>query len=153
MPEFYEQAFGRLPIRHLTPAWFMSVLHLYQRPYTRVVKRTFDLILASIGLVILAPLFPLIALLVRLTPGPAIYRQVRLGEGGRPLTILKFRTMRVDAEANGHAWATEQDPRINRLGRVLRKTRLDEIPQLWNVLRGDMSIVGPRPSAPSTSRS
>ena len=148
LPEFYEQAFGRLPIRHLTPAWFMSVFHLYQRPYTRVVKRTFDLIVASIGLVILAPLFPLIALLVRLTPGPAIYRQVRLGEGGRPFTILKFRTMRVDAEANGHAWATEQDPRINRLGRVLRKTRLDEIPQLWNVLKGDMSIVGPRPERP-----
>ena len=148
LPEFYEQAFGRLPIRNLTPAWFMSVLHLYQRPYSRVVKRTFDLSIATFALVVLAPLFPLIALLVRLSSGPAIYRQTRLGEFGRLFTIYKFRTMRVDSEENGHVWAVERDPRVTKIGRLLRKTRLDEIPQLWNVIKGDMSIVGPRPERP-----
>jgi exopolysaccharide biosynthesis polyprenyl glycosylphosphotransferase len=149
LPELYEQAFGQLPVRQLTAAWFMSVLHLYQRPYSRLLKRTFDVAVAAAALFVLAPLFPLIALLVRRTPGPAIFRQTRLGEGGRHFTILKFRTMREDAEADGApAWAAEDDPRATAVGRLLRRTRLDELPQLWNVLRGDMSIVGPRPERP-----
>ena len=148
LPEFYEHAFGRVPVRHLTPAWFMSVLHLYQRPYTRVVKRAFDLVVASVGLVLTAPLIPFLALLVRRTPGPVIFRQTRLGEGGRHFTMYKFRTMRQDAEEAGALWAEERDPRITSVGRFLRKTRLDELPQLWNVVRGDMSIVGPRPERP-----
>jgi len=95
------------------------------------------------------PLLPLIAFLVRWTPGPIIYRQTRLGEGGRPFTIYKFRTMVVDAEASGQPeWATEGDKRVTPVGRVLRRAHLDEIPQLWNVLKGDMSIVGPRPERP-----
>ena len=149
LPEFYEHAFGRVPVRHLTPAWFMSVLHLYQRPYSRLSKRAFDVVVVAIGLVLTAPLFPLIALLVSRTPGGVIYRQTRLGEGGRPFTIFKFRTMRDRAEELGSAtWAAENDPRVTRVGRVLRKTRLDELPQLLNVLRGNMSIVGPRPERP-----
>jgi lipopolysaccharide/colanic/teichoic acid biosynthesis glycosyltransferase len=88
----------------------------------------------------------LIALLIRLdSPGPAFFRQERLGKDGRPFIILKFRSMRLDAEKNGPQWADKDDPRCTRLGRILRKSRLDEIPQLWNILKGEMSFVGPRP--------
>src|SRR5690242_6756889 len=122
----------------------MSVLHLYQRPYSRVVKRTFDVVVAALALLLLAPLFPLLALLVKRTPGPVIFRQTRLGEGGRHFTMFKFRTMRENAEEPGHpAWACVADPRVTGIGRLLRRTRLDELPQLWNVLRGDMAVVGP----------
>jgi exopolysaccharide biosynthesis polyprenyl glycosylphosphotransferase len=148
LPEFYEHAFARVPVRNVTDAWFMSVLHLYQRSYTRAAKRTFDLVVASVGLLLTAPLFPLVALLVRHSDGPIFYRQTRLGENGRYFSILKFRTMTVDAERDGAAWAQECDPRTTTVGRVLRRTRLDEIPQLLNVLRGEMSIVGPRPERP-----
>ena len=149
LPEFYEHAFGRLPVRHLTPTWFMAVLHLYQRPYTRFAKRTFDVIVAGLGLLLTAPLFPIVALLVKQTRGPVVFRQTRLGEGGRPFTIYKFRTMREHAEEPGRPlWAEERDPRVTGVGRFLRMTRLDELPQLWNVLKGDMSIVGPRPERP-----
>ena len=103
---------------------------------------------ASGVLLMVAPLLPLIALLVRRTPGPAVFRQVRLGEGGKPFTIYKFRTMMTDAEPDGAVWAMERDPRVTDVGRFLRKTRLDELPQLWNVLKGDMSFVGPRPERP-----
>jgi exopolysaccharide biosynthesis polyprenyl glycosylphosphotransferase len=153
LPELYEHAFGRVPIRQLTPAWFMSVLHLYQRPYTRIAKRTFDFMVALIGLLITSPLLPVIALIVAQSKGPVIYRQKRLGEGGRIFTMYKFRTMRVDAEDEGSAeWAKELDPRATRAGRWLRRARLDELPQLWNVLKGDMSIVGPRPERPEFSQ-
>ena len=148
LAEFHEQAFGRVPVRHLNAAWFMSVLHFYRRPYGRFAKRAFDLVVAALGLVVTAPLFPLVALLVRRTPGPAIFRQQRLGEGGRAFTIYKFRTMRAGAEEGRPMWAEERDPRATGFGRFLRRTRLDELPQLWNVLKGDMSIVGPRPERP-----
>ena len=146
---FFEHALGRVPLRHLTPTWFMSMLHLRQKLYTRVAKRTFDLAVASFGLLLVAPLIPVLIALVRTTPGSIIYRQTRLGEGARRFTMYKFRTMRSDAEESGRAlFAQERDPRTTRVGRVLRQTHLDEIPQLWNVLRGDMSIVGPRPERP-----
>jgi exopolysaccharide biosynthesis polyprenyl glycosylphosphotransferase len=146
--EFHEHAFGRVPVRTLTPAWFTSVLHLYHRPYTRIAKRALDVVVALLGLLATAWAFPLLALVVSRTPGPVIFRQVRLGRGGKPFTIYKFRTMREDAEASGAVWAAKSDPRVTRAGAFLRLTRLDELPQLWNVLRGDMSIVGPRPERP-----
>ena len=146
---FFEHALGRVPLRHLTPTWFMSMLHIRQKPYTRLTKRTFDLAVASLGLLLVAPLLPVLVLLVRTSPGSIIYRQIRLGEGARPFTMYKFRTMRSDAEASGRPqFAQEHDPRATRTGRILRQTHLDEIPQLWNVLKGDMSIVGPRPERP-----
>jgi exopolysaccharide biosynthesis polyprenyl glycosylphosphotransferase len=146
---FFEHAFGWVPLRHLTPTWFMSILHLHQRPYTRFAKRSFDVVVASVGLLVSALLMPVIALLVRLTPGPVIYRQTRVGEGGRLFTMYKFRTMAQDAEEPGRPlFAAEQDPRATRAGRLLRKSHLDELPQLWNVLKGEMSIVGPRPERP-----
>jgi exopolysaccharide biosynthesis polyprenyl glycosylphosphotransferase len=148
LTEFHEHAFGRVPVGALTPSWFMNVLHLYRRPYTRAAKRAFDVAVAVVGLLATAWLFPLLAWLVSRTPGPVIFRQTRLGEGGRHFTIYKFRTMRQDAETAGAVWALERDPRVTRIGAFMRKTRLDELPQLWNVLRGEMSIVGPRPERP-----
>jgi exopolysaccharide biosynthesis polyprenyl glycosylphosphotransferase len=146
---FIEHALGRVPLRHITPAWFMSMLHLRQKPYTRLAKRVFDLAVSSLGLLLVAPLLPILVLLVRTTPGPIIYRQTRLGEGGRHFTIFKFRTMLVDAEDNGSPrFAQEHDSRVTRIGRILRQTHLDELPQLWNVLKGEMSVVGPRPERP-----
>jgi exopolysaccharide biosynthesis polyprenyl glycosylphosphotransferase len=146
---FFEHAFGRVPLPHVTATWFVSMLHLRHRPYTRSAKRVFDIVVASVWLALTAPLFVLITLLVRLTPGPAIYRQTRVGEGGKHFTMYKFRTMRADAEAGGEpVFAAEHDPRVTAVGRLLRKTHLDELPQLWDVLKGDMSIVGPRPERP-----
>lgn len=147
---FNEHAFGKVPVHHLSPEWFMGLLHLYQRPYSRIVKRTFDLAVASVALLCLAPVLLVVSVLVRASSsGPIFFRQLRLGEGGRVFEINKFRTMVDGAEQAGVAvWATVDDARVTRLGRLLRRTRLDELPQLWNVLHGDMSIVGPRPERP-----
>jgi exopolysaccharide biosynthesis polyprenyl glycosylphosphotransferase len=150
---FFEYAFRRVPLAHLSPAWFMGILHLRQPLHARWAKRAFDVLAAAAGLLLVVPFLPLIALLVLTTPGPVIYRQTRLGEGGRPFAIYKFRTMVCDAEAAGTAqWCTDDDVRVTTVGRLLRRTHLDEIPQLWNVLRGDMSIVGPRPERPEFVR-
>jgi Undecaprenyl-phosphate glucose phosphotransferase len=115
-----------------------------------VVKRVMDVVLSAIGLIALSPLLALIALLVKRTsPGPIFYRQERCGLNGRTFHMLKFRSLRVDAEQQtGAVWAVKNDPRRTRLGAFLRKTSLDELPQLWNVLMGDMSLVGPRPERP-----
>ena len=147
---FNEYAFGKVPVHHLSPVWFMGVLHLYQRPYSRVVKRTFDILAAGTALLLAAPLLLAVALIVRVSSsGPVFFRQLRLGEGGRLFEVCKFRTMVEDAEKDGVAvWALEDDARVTPIGRVLRRTRLDELPQLWNVLCGDMSVVGPRPERP-----
>ncbi len=148
--QFYEYAFGRVPVEHLSPAWFMSVMHIYRRPYSRAVKRAFDVLMSGVGLLVCAPLLAVLAVLVRCSgPGPVLFRQTRLGEGGRTYQVLKLRTM-VDAaeESSGAAWATSDDPRVTRIGAFLRDTRLDEIPRFRNVLRGDMSLVGPRPERP-----
>jgi lipopolysaccharide/colanic/teichoic acid biosynthesis glycosyltransferase len=144
---FYEEAFGRLPLNNLTPAWFMGLLHLHRRPYSRISKRTFDLAITAVAIVPVALLFPFVALLVRCSgPGAILFKQVRLGECGKLFKIYKFRTMVVDAERQGVAvWASAADPRITPIGRFMRRTRLDELPQLWNVLKGEMSLVGPRP--------
>jgi exopolysaccharide biosynthesis polyprenyl glycosylphosphotransferase len=146
----HEHAFRKVPVQHLSPTWFMGVLHLYQRPYSRIVKRTFDVIVASVALVLLLPVLAAVAAAVRFSSrGPVFFRQLRLGEGGKTFSICKFRTMVDGAEAPGAAvWAAVDDARVTGVGRMLRRTRLDELPQLWNVLQGDMSIVGPRPERP-----
>jgi Undecaprenyl-phosphate glucose phosphotransferase len=115
-----------------------------------VFKRGMDIVLSALGLVVLSPLMALIAVLVRLSsPGPVFYRQERCGLNGRTFQMLKFRSLRADAEQKtGAVWAVKNDPRRTRLGAVLRRTSLDELPQLWNILRGDMSLVGPRPERP-----
>lgn len=112
-------------------------------------KRGFDIVCASLGLLVLSPLFLLITILVKRTsPGPVMYKQTRLGLDGREFKIYKFRTMRVDAEKNGPGWGGQDDPRATRFGKWMRRCNIDELPQLWNVIRGDMSLVGPRPERP-----
>src|SRR5436190_1387254 len=115
-----------------------------------MLKRTFDAMLAAIGLIASAPLWALIAVAIKLEDGASVFfPQDRVGRGGRVFGALKFRSMRPDAEAlTGPVQATEDDPRVTRIGRVLRATAMDELPQLWNILVGDMSFVGPRPLRP-----
>jgi lipopolysaccharide/colanic/teichoic acid biosynthesis glycosyltransferase len=112
----------------------------------RWIKRAMDVAVSLAALVVLGPLMLLVAVLVRLgSPGPAVFRQERVGRGGRPFEMLKFRTMRADADPLATSPASGEDPRLTPLGRRLRETSLDELPQLWNIFRGDMSLVGPRP--------
>jgi exopolysaccharide biosynthesis polyprenyl glycosylphosphotransferase len=113
------------------------------------VKRAFDLVAASVGMVLLLPVFAILGLIVRRTsPGPVLYKQTRLGLDGKEFKIYKFRTMQVDAEKDGPGWGGQDDQRATPIGRFLRRWNLDELPQLWNVIRGDMSLVGPRPERP-----
>jgi Undecaprenyl-phosphate glucose phosphotransferase len=117
--------------------------------WNSVLKRGFDLACSALGLFVLSPVLTAIAILVRLdSPGPVFYRQERVGLNGRRFAMIKFRSMRLDAERHGPGWSTADDPRRTRLGEVLRRYSLDELPQLWNVLVGDMSLVGPRPERP-----
>ncbi len=146
----YQDLTGRVPVHHLGNDWFVALpAHRSSSPYM-LVKRMFDVGVAALLLLLTLPILPLITLAIRWdSPGPILFRQTRVGRGGRVFTIAKFRSMRVDAEAaTGAVWAQRNDPRITRVGRFLRKSRLDELPQLWNVLRGDMSFVGPRPERP-----
>jgi len=149
LAQLYEHAFGRVPVRELTRAWFMSVLHLYQRPYSAFAKRAADIVGALVVLLLAFPLLPLLAIVVFRTGRPIVLRQTRVGEHGRLFDMYKFRTMRPDAESAGKAvWASRDDPRITHEGRVMRRFRLDELPQIWNILKGEMSLVGPRPERP-----
>jgi exopolysaccharide biosynthesis polyprenyl glycosylphosphotransferase len=149
LSSFYEWAFGRVPVPYLTPSWFISLIHLRQRVSARWSKRAFDIAVASFAVVVFAPVLILVALLVATTQGPIVFRQTRIGERGRLFTIYKFRTMSADAESvGGPVWASAGDPRTTRIGWMLRRSHLDELPQLFNVLRGEMSIVGPRPERP-----
>ena len=113
-------------------------------------KRILDVALSVPGIILSCMLLPFVSLAIRVnSPGPIFYRQVRVGIGGRPFVLNKFRTMRVDAESGGNAvWAQDRDPRVTAVGRVLRRLYIDELPQFWNVLRGEMSVIGPRPERP-----
>jgi exopolysaccharide biosynthesis polyprenyl glycosylphosphotransferase len=147
-PTFVEKLLAEVPAEDITAHWFLLADVQTKAAFERV-KRLIDIGAALIGLLVTGPIWPLIAVAIRLdSPGPAIYRQQRVGLHGKTFTIFKFRTMRPDAEANGVRWAAANDPRITRVGKLLRKTRLDELPQLLNVLRGQMSLVGPRPERP-----
>jgi sugar transferase (PEP-CTERM system associated) len=145
----YERMTGKILVDDLKPSWLIFSDGFEASRVTRIAKRLFDLMGALIGAVLCAPIMLLTALAVRLdSPGPILYRQERVGQNGRLFTLYKFRSMRVDAEQGTPIWATQSDNRITRIGRVLRLTRLDELPQFWNVLRGEMSFVGPRPERP-----
>jgi exopolysaccharide biosynthesis polyprenyl glycosylphosphotransferase len=149
LTSFYEHVFGCVPLTYMTPMWFVSLLHVRQRMSCRPGKRLFDVFVAGVGLICAAPVILLLALLIKRTPGPVIYRQTRVGEAGRRFTIFKLRSMGASAERPGEpVYARQNDPRVTGVGRFMRRTHLDELPQLWNVLRGDMSIVGPRPERP-----
>jgi sugar transferase (PEP-CTERM system associated) len=147
----YEQYTGKIAVENLRPSWMIFSEGFRKSRFVALGKRCIDFALASIGLLIAAPVMAAVAAAIRASsPGPVLYHQTRVGKNGRTFTIHKFRSMRVDAEARtGPVWSGGQaDPRVTRLGRLMRRTRLDELPQLWNVLAGDMSFVGPRPERP-----
>lgn len=139
-----------IPLDHINDEWLMNAAMNSSVVHVRKIKRIMDFTVALIGLVVTSPIFLVAAILVKLdSPGTALYRQRRSGLDGRTYTLLKFRTMRQDAEAlSGAVWAGQSDSRVTRTGRWMRKWRVDEIPQLLNVLRGEMSLVGPRPERP-----
>ncbi|MEA2091163.1 MAG: TIGR03013 family XrtA/PEP-CTERM system glycosyltransferase [Campylobacterota bacterium] len=147
---FYEEATGQLKIQDINPDWFIYSTGFSFGDIIRFCKRSLDIFFALIGIILTLPILPLIALAIKLeSPGVVLFSQVRVGENGHDFKIYKFRSMRQDAEAvSGAVWAGEDDPRITRVGNFLRKTRLDEIPQLFNVFMGNMAFVGPRPERP-----
>jgi sugar transferase (PEP-CTERM system associated) len=151
----YEEAFGRVSIDEIRPSQLILSTALGPRRWTVRVQAVYSILLAAIGLLITAPILLIAAILVKLTSrGPVFYRQMRVGLRGSTFPVYKLRSMYQDAEAGtGAVWATPNDPRITPVGRVLRKSRLDELPQLFNVLRGEMSVVGPRPERPEFVRS
>lgn len=149
---FYETTYGEVPVSHIRPSWFLTADLKGQLREQSMGKRLFDLVAAVLGLILGAPLMLLVAVMLKLQGGgPVMYSQTRVGQGGRHFTLYKFRTMKGDAEANGTTWAAPNDPRVTPIGRFLRLSRLDELPQLWNILRGEMSVVGPRPERPEFS--
>jgi exopolysaccharide biosynthesis polyprenyl glycosylphosphotransferase len=149
MPSLFESLEDKLPLDHISDSWLL--LNSLSKPtlYYRYFKRVMDLILSGSLLIPTLPLFGLIALAIKLdSPGPVFYRQERLGHEGQPFQIIKFRTMVENAEIDGQQWSRENDPRVTRVGNLLRKMRLDELPQLINVFKGEMSFIGPRPERP-----
>ncbi len=147
---FYEKLSGCIPIDRLMPSFFIFNEGFRKSKILLVFRRVFSMILAAAALVILSPVFLLTAIIIKMdSPGPVFYYQNRVGQNGRIFRIYKFRSMRKDAEANlGARWAVKNDPRITRVGKIIRLTRLDELPQLFNVFRGDLDLVGPRPERP-----
>jgi sugar transferase (PEP-CTERM system associated) len=146
----YEEYTGKIAVENLRPSWFVFSTGFQKKEWLLAAKRMFDITAAAFGLLIGLPIMVLVAVAVRLTSkGPVLYHQTRVGQHGRHFTVHKFRSMRVDAEAGtGAVWASPNDSRVTAIGSFLRRTRLDEMPQLWNVLVGEMSLVGPRPERP-----
>ncbi|RMG72248.1 MAG: exopolysaccharide biosynthesis polyprenyl glycosylphosphotransferase, partial [Chloroflexi bacterium] len=156
MPVLYARLTGRVPVRYIQNSWALVLPISGQsifNPYP-FLKRVMDISLSLIVLIVLLGLLPILAVLIRLdSKGGVFYSQIRTGMNGKPFRIYKFRTMRSDAEADGQArFSVKGDPRVTRMGRIMRPTRLDELPQVWNVIKGDMSIVGPRPERPEHIR-
>jgi sugar transferase (PEP-CTERM system associated) len=151
LARFFERVNGRVPIESLKASWLIYGPGFRQNWLRRAVKRTFDIVIASTLLAMMLPVIVVVALLIAFESGtPVIYRQERVGFGGKTFTVLKFRSMRKDAEKDGTPrWAAQQDARVTTIGRFLRRSRIDELPQLFNVLKGEMSFVGPRPERPT----
>lgn len=149
LPAFYEKITGKIPVSAIGEIWFLQNLMNDHKTIFEGAKRSFDVFTAILVSLPILALTPLVALLVKIdSEGPVFYRQKRVGHDSRIFEIIKFRTMIQDAEKHGAQWAKEKDKRITRVGNFLRKTRLDELPQIWNVLKGEMSFVGPRPERP-----
>ncbi|HUG37544.1 MAG TPA: TIGR03013 family XrtA/PEP-CTERM system glycosyltransferase, partial [Candidatus Limnocylindrales bacterium] len=149
-PTFYEKETGKILVTDLRPSWLIFSDGFVKTARTEIIKRTVDMALSLVGLLLALPIMALVGLAIKLeSAGPVLFRQPRLGQNGRVFILNKFRSMRRDAEKEtGPVWATERDPRTTRVGALLRRTRLDELPQLFNVLVGDMSFIGPRPERP-----
>jgi sugar transferase (PEP-CTERM system associated) len=146
---FSERVTGRVSLSMLRPSWLIFSGRGRQARISGIARSVVHRLVALIGGILSLPIGLLTAVLIKLdSRGPVFYRQVRVGQNGRPFTLLKFRSMRVDAEEAGPVWASKGDDRVTRLGRIIRKIRVDEIPQFWNILRGEMNFVGPRPERP-----
>jgi exopolysaccharide biosynthesis polyprenyl glycosylphosphotransferase len=146
---FSERHFFKVPSEFLNPAWFFQIDLKRHHPFYTFSKRAMDVGLALLGGILTLPVVGIAVAFIKLTSkGPAFYSQIRAGEGQRPFRIWKLRSMRVDSEKHGAQWAKVKDPRVTFVGVILRKTRIDELPQFWNILVGDMSFVGPRPERP-----
>jgi exopolysaccharide biosynthesis polyprenyl glycosylphosphotransferase len=150
LPSFYESVTGKIPINNISHVWFLENLARADKSFFEFFKRASDILCSLVLGMIVLPFIPFIILAIKLdSKGPALFFQTRAGLLGRPFRAIKFRTMRTEAESDGVArWAQKNDPRITRVGWILRKTRIDELPQLWNVLRGEMALIGPRPERP-----
>lgn len=148
---FYERVSGKIVVEQLRPSWVIFGKGFRKNRFIRLSKRLMDLGCATLGLLLTGPVFLLLSILIKLTsPGPVFYKQERAGEGDRIFTLIKFRSMDVEAEQmTGPVWAQDPDPRVTPIGSVMRRFRLDEIPQMINVLKGEMSFVGPRPERPA----
>jgi len=146
----YEECTGKIAIENLRPSWLIFSDGFRKSAMLLVAKRAIEIVIAAVALVLCLPLLLVLAAAIVLTsPGPAVYSQLRVGQNGRVFRVYKLRSMRNDAEReSGAVWSKPGDPRITKLGRILRRTRLDELPQLWNILIGNMSLVGPRPERP-----
>lgn len=144
-----EKMSGKIEVENLNPSWLIFADGFRRSRTFVVVRRTLSFGISLVGLILSAPLWPLVMLMIKLdSKGPIFYSQRRVGKSGNVFSVIKFRTMRQDAEAGGPQWAGLNDPRITKVGRFLRSSRLDEIPQMWCVLKGDMAFVGPRPERP-----
>jgi exopolysaccharide biosynthesis polyprenyl glycosylphosphotransferase len=149
MNAFYEENFDCVHEVSIDERWFWAYDPVHAHPYYQASKRLIDVVVSTVGIITTVPLLPIIACAIKLQDGgPVLYKQLRAGRYNRPFMIWKFRTMRVDAERTGAQWAARGDKRVTFLGKILRKSRLDELPQFWNVLCGEMSFVGPRPERP-----
>ena len=147
--EFYEELTGKILVNNVNPDWLIYSDGFQKDKIAMLSKRVLDFSVSLAGLILSFPIAAVSALIIKLeSPGPVLYSQERVGEKGRTFWIYKFRSMRCDAESNGPVWAEENDCRVTRFGSFMRKTRIDEIPQLWNILKGEMSFVGPRPERP-----
>ncbi len=147
--DFIESNYYIVPIHSIELPWFFSNSIQGTKPHIQYAKRAFDLFISVIGLLASLPVILVAAILIRLSDhGPIFYSQTRVGLNHRHFKIYKLRTMRTNAESGGPAWAKKNDSRTTRIGAILRKTRIDELPQFWNILKGDMSFVGPRPERP-----
>lgn len=144
-----EKISGKIEVENLYPSWLVFGQGFHRSSTFILIRRVISVVISLVGLVLALPLLPLIVIAIRLdSKGPVFYTQTRVGKGGHLFKVVKFRTMRTDAEAGGPQWAGSDDPRVTRVGKFLRSSRLDEIPQLWCVLKGEMSFVGPRPERP-----
>ena len=153
--DFFEMAWLKVPIFHVKNNWFVTErgFLLLHNPIALKIKRFLDIIYSIILLVCTLPLFPIIAMAIKLTSrGPVIYSQIRTGENGKDFVLYKFRSMIQKAEMGVPQWAQKNDLRITPVGKILRHLRLDELPQVWNVIRGDMSFIGPRPERPEFNK-
>lgn len=146
---FFEELTGKLMVEKVNPDWIIFSPGFSISRLNNFLKRFFDILLAAFGLMLASPVMLVSSLIIKLeSPGPIFYRQERVGERGASFWVIKFRSMCQDAEKDGAVWATQNDSRVTRFGGFIRKVRIDELPQLWNVLKGEMSFVGPRPERP-----